>query len=154
MSISLRTVKEIEIHIIAEMNAQLIEDERSTNPMNREQLELRALDWLRADWNIDFICANNKIVGYALYQFKYQSTQFNRNLKEVYLRQYFIRREERNKGYGIDGIKLLKEQRFNGIKTIIIDVLEANPKGRAFWEKAGFMPYYTNMRMEQEVRLP
>jgi hypothetical protein len=47
------------------------------------------------------------------------------------------------------GIELLKQQRFQAVDTVIIDVLECNPQEKRFWAKVGFSPHYTNMRMEK-----
>ncbi|PQP85943.1 GNAT family N-acetyltransferase [Paenibacillus sp. AR247] len=146
MNLTIRSAEEKEIDLIVSMNKKLIEDEGSTNPMNRDELKERMLNWLRTGWNIDLLCIQDRIIGYALYQFG--TNPFDEKIKEVYVRQYFISRNERNHGYGMAGVRLLKEQRFKDIQTIIIDVLETNPTGKRFWEKAGFKPYYTNMRLE------
>jgi RimJ/RimL family protein N-acetyltransferase len=128
------------------MNKQLIEDEKSSNPMGIRELEECMREFLESNWVIDLIMKEAKIIGYTLY--KYQEDLLNRNEKQVYVRQYFIRRENRKMGYGIAGIELLKKTRFKDVKRIEIDVLETNPEGKRFWERAGFKPYYTNMRIE------
>jgi hypothetical protein len=89
--LSLRTVEEHELHLIARMNAQLIEDEGSANPMNVEQLEQRATQWFKSDWEMDLLCMEDGIVGYALYQ--YLSNPFHKDRRKVYLRQYFVASE-------------------------------------------------------------
>jgi RimJ/RimL family protein N-acetyltransferase len=135
-------IRRAEVHelpFLAQMNKQLIDDEGSPNPMNMEQLVERMRGWFFADWNIDMICNATEIVGYALYHF--------RELNEVYLRQYFIRSEFRNLGYGQEGMNQLRISRFQNIKTITIDVLESNPIGMNFWKKVGFIPYCTTMKM-------
>lgn len=146
MSLRLQSAGIADLRILAEMNKQLIEDEKSSNPMGIKELEERMAEFLKSSWEIDLIMRETKIIGYALYQ--YHEEQFKGEGKRVYLRQYFIGREFRNMGYGIAGIELLKTTRFKDVKRIEIDVLESNPKGQRFWERAGFKPYYTNMRIE------
>ncbi|SFB61698.1 Ribosomal protein S18 acetylase RimI [Cohnella sp. OV330] len=141
---NIKSATKLDAEIIAELNFQLIQDEGSNNPMNLVQLQDRILDWLGSGWSIDLLLAEEKIIGYAVY--KLQPAPFEETELEVYIRQFYIDRNERNKGYGRGGINILKERRFGNVSTMIIDVLETNPEGRRFWEKVGFVPYYTNMR--------
>ncbi|WP_168124003.1 GNAT family N-acetyltransferase, partial [Paenibacillus sp. HB172176] len=139
MSLRLQSAENSDLKILAEMNKQLIEDENSSNPMGMQELEQRMSDFLKDSWEIDLIMNDTVIIGYALYQ--YQNVQGKEDDKQVYIRQYFIRREFRNMGYGIAGIELLKKTRFTDLTKIEIDVLESNPKGQRFWEKVGFKRY-------------
>ncbi len=66
---------------------------------------------------------------------------------EVYLRQYFIASAYRRKGYGREGIHLLKTSLFPSHSTLIIDVLERNSGGYKFWKGLGFEPYCTTMKL-------
>ncbi|QJD83216.1 GNAT family N-acetyltransferase [Cohnella herbarum] len=145
MELQIIGASEEDLIILTEMNRQLIADEGSENPMNDEQLRQRMQDWILGDWNVDLLLFDNTVIGYALYQFR--SNPYHMELKDVYLRQYFIKREYRNNGHGITGIEKLKQERFKGIQNLEIDVLQCNMKGQNFWRKAGFMPHYVNMRM-------
>ncbi len=51
MDLTLRRATEDDLDDLAVMNKQLIEDEGSRNPMNREQLADRMKGWLRATGN-------------------------------------------------------------------------------------------------------
>lgn len=144
MDLTLRRATEGDLDELAIMNKQLIEDEGSRNPMNREQLADRMRGWHREDWRIDLICLGNAIAGYALYRFEPDPYQEER--QDVYLRQYFIKREFRNRGIGRQGIRQLMAERFQGVGNVMIEVLESNPDGKLFWEKAGFQPYSTTMK--------
>ncbi|WP_145412099.1 GNAT family N-acetyltransferase [Paenibacillus xylanexedens] len=146
MTLRLQSARNKDLQILAEMNKQLIEDEKSSNPMGIDELEKRMSEFLENAWEIDLIMKEEKIIGYTLYQ--YQEDSINRTEKRVYIRQYFIRREYRKMGHGTAGIELLKKTRFREAKQIEIDVLETNPEGKKFWDRAGFKPYYTNMRIE------
>ncbi len=146
MSLILRRAIENDLKILAQMNKKLIDDEGSSNPMSIQELEERMKSWFLLDWNIDLICNDAQIIGYALYQ--YRENQNDKEQEEVFLRQYFINPDFRNQGFGQAGIKLLLEKRFKPDQTIIIDVLESNPRGINFWKKAGFTPYCTTMKIK------
>lgn len=143
MNVTIRSAAEFDADVISEMNFQLIQDEGSRNSMNLNQLRDRIQGWLRSCWSIDLLLVKEKVIGYAVY--KIQSAPFEDTKMEAYIRQFFINRNERGKGYGREGIERLKE-RFGNVAAMLIDVLETNPEGRRFWEKVGFVPYYTNMR--------
>jgi GNAT superfamily N-acetyltransferase len=145
MKLYLRKAEMSDVQLLAEMNKQLIEDECSETPLGLQGLQDRIISWLEAEWQIDLMYFDSTVIGYALYQ--YRHNLYDENRKEVYIRQYFIRREHRNQGLGRVGIKMLREERFKEIETINIDVLESNPKGLNFWKTVGFQPYYTNMRL-------
>ncbi len=145
MEIRLRAASPDDVGLLADMNKRLIEDEGSSNPLDREQLQARMRNWLEADWKADFLMCGEETAGYALYRFK--ENDYHPGIKEVYLRQYFVGREHRGKGLGLQGVALLKELRFKGVATIEIDVLEENRLGKSFWLRAGFEPYACNMRM-------
>ena len=147
MTIMLRKADISDLNKLATMNKQLIEDERSRNTMNMDQLQVRMRDWMTSDWEIDILCHSSDIVGYVLYQFHPYSN--NLNPTDVYLRQYFIKREYRNQGYGRQGIELLLTERLQTVNTITIEVLETNPDGIRFWERVGFTSYSKAMKRYQ-----
>lgn len=134
-----------DVDILSEMNKELIEDEKSENPMTINELTIRMKDFLNNDWKAILLVLGDQIVGYALYQERVDV--INRKDKTVYLRQYFIRRQYRRGGLGKRGIDLLRTELFQN-STISLDVLESNPGGKRFWEEMGFKKYYTNMRLK------
>jgi len=150
MELQIKSATEEDLFILTEMNQQLIIDEGSDNPMSFEQLRQRMNDWILGDWNVDLLQTDNEVIGYALYQSR--ANQYNREVKDVYLRQYFIKRDYRNKEYGLSGLDKLMNKRFKEIENIEIDVLNCNLKGQNFWRKAGFEPYYINMKMNVHAR--
>jgi len=109
MNLILHNANEPDLPVLARMNKQLIDDEGSKNPMSIEELERRMKGWLLSDWKIDLISNSSETIGYALYQY---ITIFKEQ-KEVYLRQYYIKPDFRNQGYGHEGIKLLLANRFD-----------------------------------------
>lgn len=146
MELELRRATSSDIDRLAEMNKQLIEDEGSMNPMNLDELKQRMYEWLHSSYFADLLISDQEVAGYALYTFRANS--YDKNIQEVYLRQYFIGRTFRKQGLGLKGIGLLKEQRFKDMDTIEIDVLEANTAGKSFWVSAGFEPYAINMKLK------
>jgi ribosomal protein S18 acetylase RimI-like enzyme len=62
----------------------------------------------------------------------------------IYLRQFFIKREERRKHYGKIAFNNLLEK--IGTKEIEIDVLKWNKTGIKFWKKIGFEEQWKRMK--------
>ena len=121
--------------LLAEMNKQLIEDEKASNPMDIGELKNRMTDFLNNGYKAFFFIVDGKIVGYAL---------IDMTNEPKFLRQFFIKREERRKHYGeIAFNKLLKKI---GTRKIEIDVLSWNETGLEFWKKMGFVEHWKHMR--------
>jgi ribosomal protein S18 acetylase RimI-like enzyme len=128
-----------DVILLAEMNKQLIEDEKSNNPMDIIQLRNRMIEFLNNGYKAFFFMVNKEIVGYAL---------CDMTKEPKYLRQFFIKIEERRKHYGeISFINLLEKI---GIKEIEIDVLKRNETGLKFWEKIGFEEQWKRMKYKGE----
>ncbi len=124
---------------LAAMNKQLIEDEKHDNPMNVVELEQRMRGFLDGEYGAYFFKIQEEIVGYALVK---DSTV------SKYLRQFFIRREHRRKGYGRAFFSGLLEML--GEKEIDVEVLCWNEAGIRFWESLGFSPRSIYMRYRKE----
>jgi len=133
---------------LALLNKQLIEDENHDNPMTVDQLTERMSSFLSGDYSAIFcvdenqktLGKNKKILGYAL---------VNKTTNPIYLRQFFIFRDERRKGYGKQFlIKLLESLNTD---TIDIEVLAGNEAGKAFWLSLNFKPISIYIRYEREV---
>ncbi len=129
------SLMEMNIQLLAEMNRQLIEDEKANNSMDISQLKNRMIDFLNNGYKAFFFIVNLEIVGYALCDI---------SKKPIYLRQFFIKREERRKQYGKNAFKNLLEKL--GIKEIELDVLQWNETGVRFWEKLGFEVQWKRMK--------
>lgn len=146
VSLRLKLVKarESDLSVLTQMNKGLIDDEGSSNPMTIPELEERMKGWMQSDWEIDLICKDSVVIGYALYQYRWN--QYIQDEKDVYLRQYYIKPAFRRQGIGKEGIKLLNEKRFRDVTTINIDVLSCNQRGIEFWKNVGFIPYSLTMK--------
>jgi RimJ/RimL family protein N-acetyltransferase len=123
-----------DVNLLAQMNKQLIEDEKANNSMDITQLMERMTGFLNSGYKAFLLLDGNNIVGYAL---------CDMDKTPIYLRHYFIKREERRKHYGKEAfIELLKHLK---IKEIEIDVYQWNETGIKFWESLGFKNKYIRM---------
>lgn len=123
---------------LAEMNKKLIEDEQSDNPMTLEELHNRMKGFLEGEYSAYFFIVAGIVIGYALV--RHSSTP-------LYLRQFFIDREYRQKHHG----KLAFQELMTYLKveTIDIDVLPWNHTGISFWKNCGFEETCISMRYQQ-----
>lgn len=134
-----------DVHVLSQMNQELIEDEKSENPMTLAELTERMIGFLNAEWRAVLFVLDDRIVGYALY--KEEDLTSKEQGQSIYIRQYYISRSDRGQGLGRQGLSQLKTELFKD-KAISIDVLESNPNGKRFWESLGFTPYFTNMYLK------
>ena len=81
-----------DIHTLAVLNKRLIEDEKSDNPMNTEELENRMASFLTGEYNAYFFKEADEIIGYALVR---------HTCSPLYLRQFYIDRAYRRKHHGM-----------------------------------------------------
>ncbi len=151
MALLIRAATESDLPILARMNKYLIEDEGSRNPKSVVELQHRMSEWLQGDWNVELLVDEETIVGYAVYQFR--KDEYYPDKTAVYLRQFFIDRDKRNKGLGNLAFKTLAQTRFPTGCTIVIDALASNPRGYKFWSKLGFQPYCTTMHLQNQASI-
>ena len=123
---------------LAILNKQLIEDEKSNNPMSINELEERMSGFLNSEYDAYFFLVEEVVVGYAL--IKNTCTPF-------YLRQFLIAREYRQKHYGTEAFHLLLE--YLDVNRMDIEVLPWNERGMRFWESCGFKEISRYMRFEK-----
>lgn len=128
-----------DIELLALLNKQLIDDEKSDNTMTVEELRNRMKDFTNSDYDAYFFVENNDILGYAL---------VNHTVKPFYLRQFFIDRNHRKKHIGTKAFQLLLEELETD--SIDIEVLSWNTIGNKFWEKCGFVERSRYMRFEKK----
>jgi ribosomal protein S18 acetylase RimI-like enzyme len=122
---------------LAFLNKQLINDENSNNTMNIDELKVRMKGFISSNYNA-YLFLDNDVVGYALVDI---------TKTPYYLRQFFVIREQRHKGYGKFALNLLLEE----LKTsdIDIEVLSSNEQGFAFWQNCGFKEYSRYMKLNR-----
>ena len=123
---------------LAVLNKQLIEDEQSNNPMTVKELEERMKGFLNSEYNAYFFWDEEAVVGYALVK---------NTCTPLYLRQFLIAREYRQKHYGTEAFYALLE--YLGVDRMDIEVLPWNERGLRFWESCGFKEISRYMRFEK-----
>jgi GNAT superfamily N-acetyltransferase len=123
---------ETDLDILAEWNHQLIRDEGHRNPMTVSQLRDRMRQWLSGDYTAVIFSKDDESVAYAL---------FRESEDEIYLRQLFVERENRNGGIGKETVRLLKEEIWTKSKRLTVEVLSDNKAGIAFWHSVGYKDY-------------
>lgn len=131
-----------DVEELAQLNKQLIEDEKSDNTMDIEELKARMHGFLENDYDAYFFMEENKIIGYALVR---------HTSNPMYLRQFYIDRNFRRQGKGRAALKvLLKELKTD---TIDIEVLSWNEAAIKFWESCGFVERSRYMRLEKSEKI-
>ena len=123
---------------LAILNKQLIEDEKSNNPMSIKELEERMSGFLQSEYDAYFFLVEESVVGYALV--KHTCTP-------LYLRQFLIAREYRQRHHGTGAFHALLE--YLGVDRMDIEVLPWNERGMRFWESCGFKEISRYMRFER-----
>ena len=123
---------------LAGLNKQLIEDEKSNNPMSIDELEERMKGFLNSEYDAYFFLIDEIVVGYALVK---------NTCTPLYLRQFLIAREYRQKHYGTEAFRLLLE--YLSVDRMDIEVLPWNERGIQFWESCGFREISRYMRFEK-----
>ncbi|MBP7402247.1 MAG: GNAT family N-acetyltransferase [Clostridia bacterium] len=124
---------------LARMNRELIEDEGHENPMSTAELGTRMEGFLTSGYRAFLFREEGETVGYAL---------VDTTRSPLYLRQFFIARGHRRRGYGREAFRLLLGRL--GADTIDIEVLYWNEAGLRFWESLGFRPRSLYMRYREE----
>lgn len=124
---------------LALLNKQLIEDEKSDNPMSIQELEERMTGFLNTEYDAYFFMVDEDVVGYALVK---------NSCRPLYLRQFLIDRKYRKHHYGTEAFNSLIQ--YLEVKSIDIEVLSWNEAGNRFWESCGFKDISRYMRFEQE----
>ena len=130
----IRYIEECEFNLIARWNRQLQEDEGAPI-MSVEHIEARLRNWLQGPYAC-IIFSMDSDVGYAIYRISDDEAEG----RGVYLRQFFIARTFRRKGYGRIAFNLITDGLFRG-QRIVVEALESNPGGIAFWQSVGMLPY-------------
>jgi len=127
-----------DLDLLAVLNKQLIADENYDNKMTLEQLKVRMAGFINTDYKAYLFNENNELKGYAL---------VNHGREPLYLRQFFICRDSRRKGYG--KVAFAKLIDLLGTDQIDIEVMYWNERGYEFWKSVGFKERSVYMRLEK-----
>jgi GNAT superfamily N-acetyltransferase len=99
--------------------------------MSVEELAERMRKWLKGEYRA-VLFSSEQPVCYAL---------FKEDHGLIYLRQFFVRRDQRRAGIGRAAISILKETIWPRSVRLTVDVLCQNEGGIAFWRSVGYRDY-------------
>ena len=115
--------------LLADLNRQLIEDEGHSDPMSVAELEDRLRAWLVRTYTAVLFNNDGSVVGYALYR---------TDNTGIFLRQFFICRDARRKGFGREAMDLLCRRVWPAGALVTLEALSANQAAIDFWRALGF----------------
>jgi GNAT superfamily N-acetyltransferase len=128
-----------DVPLLAELNHQLIRDERHRNDMTVPQLAERMKGWMATgEYVAQIFESEGEVVAYAL--FREQPTA-------LHLRQFFVQRHRRAHNFGRQAMQLLLENVWPGNKRRIVEVLSDNAPALAFYRALGFADYSVTMEI-------
>lgn len=142
MILHFRQATKSDIPLLGELNHQLIQDEGHRNPMTVPQLQERMHGWLAGEYAAILFESGSDVVAYALYRDEPDL---------IYLRQLFVRRDQRRKGFGRQAINLLRTQIWPADKRLTVEVLTSNHAGVSFWKATGFHEYSLTLEVRPEI---
>jgi len=83
------------------------------------------------------ILVKKEPVGYVIYEHRAVQPD-SRDRESVYIRQFFISREARRKGFGTTAFRLFLATTVPEGICVRLNVKASNPTGQRFWESLGF----------------
>jgi len=113
-----------DLPLLARLNHELIQDEGANHPMTLDELQARMHGWLSARYQAVLFEESSQTVGYAL---------FRQEEEGVHLRQFFIARGMRRRGYGREAMELLLQEVWPKAGRVTVEVLHHNAAALAFW---------------------
>jgi ribosomal protein S18 acetylase RimI-like enzyme len=117
---------------LGELNYQLIRDEGHRNKMTAVELARRMEEWLSKEYRAVIFEDAGAVIGYVL---------FRDGEDEIYLRQLFICRGLRRRGFGRSAVQILREQIWPRDRRLTVEVLVANTSAVEFWRAMGYRDY-------------
>ena len=124
--------------LLAELNRQLIQDQRASNPMSVAELEARMRGWLAAEYRAVVFEIDSQPVAYGL---------FRPNEGGIHLRQFFVARAFRRQGIGRRAIEAFRQRFVPPGAALTLEVLVHNSPGVAFWRALGFQEHALSFRL-------
>ena len=146
--IHVRSAVEDDLGQLAVMNERLVIDQGSI-PWPVERFRERFAEWVgTGEWSVDVFVRDGQVVGYAAYQTR--GDHYVPSQQVVFLRHFYIERGLRGQGVGTAAFGALAGNRFPQGLEVALEVEPTNPAGQRFWERLGFGPYFTAMKMEPD----
>ncbi|MHB1342641.1 MAG: GNAT family N-acetyltransferase [Coriobacteriia bacterium] len=123
---------------LGRLNLDLIRAEGHRNPMTVAELEDRMHGWLEGEYEAAMCESDGALIGYALYR---------RESDHVYLRQLFVREEDRRRGIATALLQWLWSNAWPDVERCRVEVLVGNSAGLAFWRAVGFSDYCVTLEV-------
>jgi ribosomal protein S18 acetylase RimI-like enzyme len=139
--VKLRPATAADLPRLAAWNRELIEDEGADTKLDLAGLEARMRRWLAGDYRAVIFERDGGPVGYALHR---------RDEDGVFLRQLFVARALRRRGFGREAVRLLLADLPRGAR-VSLQVLEHNAVGLAFWRALGFRAHARTLVAPAEI---
>jgi GNAT superfamily N-acetyltransferase len=133
-----RMAQKRDCRLLAELNHQLIEDERHRNTMTVVDLERRMRSWLQEGYDAVLFEHEGEVAAYALYRAE---------TEEVHLRHFFVARHLRRQGIGREAFGLLRDQIWPRASRLTVSVLTQNDAAMKFWRAMGYKDYCLAMEI-------
>ena len=140
MALRHRAAAITDVATLAQMNQQLIEDERHRNPMTLAELETRMRAILEGHYTATLFELDGQVVAYALW---------TEEPDWVYLRHFFVARDFRRRGVGKEAIRVLVDHVWPANRRARVNVLIGNKPALEFWRAVGFADYLITLEMDR-----
>jgi GNAT superfamily N-acetyltransferase len=125
--------------LLGAMNAQLSEDEGGQPIGALPVYVTRMRGWLETGrYQAAVARQGDEALAYVLWR-------DDQDYGDIFIRQYFVSRENRGADLGQVLFERAVSQFWVG-RPLRLEVYDTNPRGRAFWEKNGFVSYSRLMR--------
>ena len=131
-----------ESRLLAEMNSRLLEDEgHRKRGMSLADLDRRMAGWLGSGEYQAILFRTDLPVAYAL---------FRLDGSDVFLRQFFVEREQRRQGIGRAALEILRNAVWTPSSRVTLEILAHNVAAQSFWRAVGFRDYAVEMELLPE----
>jgi ribosomal protein S18 acetylase RimI-like enzyme len=134
-----------DLDLLAEWNHQLIHDEGHRNAMTVAELRQRMRDWLAGEYTATLFFDGQQAVAYALYR---------QTANEVYLRQFFVRRDCRRRRVGHSAMTTLLDAVWPQHLRRVVEALCHNEPAIALWRSLGYTDYCLTLEIVPGGRFP
>ena len=132
--------KRAEVPLLAELNRQLDEDEPHPYPLPPTALDERMARWIETgEYEVLLFRRGKHVAGYTAWRMEDRG---------VYVRHFFICRDQRRQGLGRAAMKLLCRDVFPKDAPIQTDAVIGNKGGIAFWHAIGFRDFGLSMELK------
>jgi ribosomal protein S18 acetylase RimI-like enzyme len=136
--VHLREATAEDLPLLAELNLQLIQDQRSSNPMSVGELQERMRVWLAGEYRAVVFEIGSEPVAYGV---------FRPADGDIHLRQFFVARGLRRQGVGRRAIEAFRKRFVPPGAALRLEVLVHNNAGLAFWRALGFQDHALSLRL-------